>query len=284
LADASLDVSNGNLERAVVVRLHDELGELAERFNQMVHSMKESRDSLQDAYEKLVRTQKQLIQSEKLAAIGEFVASIVHEIRNPLSAVKMNLRILETKCSTHGSVEEHFQLAKSQTERLEKMMTSLLDYAKPITLNRQSVRLEDLLNGVLREAETQSEGYHVELKFHDASKMISVDSETVHQVLLNVLLNALQASNPGGRIFLKTEDTVWDDMPACLISVKDEGHGIAPENMTRLFEPFFTTHKQGTGLGLPNSKKIIEAHGGTIRVRSQEGEGTDVEIIIPMET
>ncbi|MBU1936433.1 hypothetical protein KKG05_03475, partial [bacterium] len=227
---------------------------------------------------------KQLIQSEKLAAIGEFVASIVHEIRNPLSAVKMNLRILETKCSTHGSVEEHFLLAKSQTERLEKMMTSLLDYAKPITLNLQLVRLEDLLNGVLREAETQSEGYHVEVKLHDASKMIQVDSEKVHQVLLNVLLNALQASNPGGRIFLKTEETVWDDMPACLISVKDEGHGIAPENMTRLFEPFFTTHKQGTGLGLPNSKKIIEAHGGTIRVRSQADEGTDVEIIIPMET
>ncbi len=284
LADASLDVSKGNLERAVVVRLHDELGELAERFNQMVHSMKESRDSLQDAYEKLVRTQKQLIQSEKLAAIGEFVASIVHEIRNPLSAVKMNLRILETKCSTDGSVGEHFQLATSQTERLEKMMTSLLDYAKPIALNRKPLRLEELMDGVLRETQAQRKAFRVEVKLHDSSRMIQVDSEKIHQVLLNVLLNALQASNPGDKIILKTEDTDWDDVPACLISVKDEGHGIAPENMKKLFEPFFTTHKQGTGLGLPNSKKIVEAHGGTMRIRSRVGEGTEVDIIIPMET
>jgi signal transduction histidine kinase len=284
LAEASLDVSRGNLDRTVVIRLRDEIGELAERFNHMVHAMKESRDSLQDAYERLVRTQEQLVQSERLAAIGEFVASIVHEIRNPLSAVKMNLRILETKCEKEGIVAEHFQLAKSQTERLESMLSDLLGYSKPIALARRPVVLGEFVDQIVRHVQTQEEelGIHVGTSVHAPAKILHMDPERMNQVVLNVLLNAVQAVERGGDVRLETADAVEGGQPAVEIAVSDNGHGVSPENLERLFEPFFTTRKDGTGLGLPTSKKIVDAHGGVIRVSSRIGEGTEVKIIIPI--
>jgi signal transduction histidine kinase len=265
LAEASLDVSQGNLDRMVVVNLNDELGELAARFNQMVHSLRDS--------------QRQLVQSERLAAIGELVASVVHEIRNPLSAVKMNLRILESKCATDPITIEHFKLAKSQTDRLEEMLSELLDYSKPIALHKQPVNAQDVIADALAHFKTESQdGVHVETHFAENLPSLSADRERLVQVLLNLLLNARQAVNGNGRITIFAE-AVAD---AVRISVEDTGHGISEENLKHVFEPFFTTRKSGTGLGLPNARKIVEAHGGQIRVSSIASEGTSVIVDLPL--
>jgi signal transduction histidine kinase len=277
LANASLEVSKGNLDTSVAVKLNDELGYLAEHFNYMVRSMKESQESLQNAYEQLLRTQKRLVQSEKLAAVGQLVASVVHEIRNPLSAVKMNLSILESKCSGDKVIAEHFQLAKSQTERLESMLTELLDYSKPVSLNLTPIAIGDLVDQAVRELQP---GSIIDVRLHDPTMMIRVDTEKMHQVLLNILLNAIQAIDSDGKIIIASAAVDFEGIPAVRLSISDNGHGIAKDNVDKVLEPFFTTRKQGTGLGLPNAKKIIEAHGGDMTIRSEIGKGTDVIITL----
>jgi signal transduction histidine kinase len=264
LAAASLEVSRGKLDSSVAIRLHDELGELGERFNGMVQSLRES--------------QRQLVQSERLAAIGELAASVVHEIRNPLSAVKMNLQILESKCATDPVIAEHFRLARTQTERLESMLSELLDYSKPVTLHRRAIPVADLLRDALQHFEGGLHNISVEKHLSDSLPPVNVDPGRIAQVLLNLLLNAQQAMHEGGRITISAEQSE----NTVRLAVADTGPGIARENLPRVFEPFFTTRKQGTGLGLPNARKIIEAHGGTIRIHNREGHGAVVEILIPV--
>ena len=271
LAEASLDVSQGNLDRTVVVKLNDELGELAGRFNVMVHSLKES--------------QRLLVQSEKLAAIGELAASVVHEIRNPLSAIKMNLRILENKIdSPDSSIAVHFQIAKQQTERLEIMLTELLDYAKPLSLQKKTITVNALINDTLKafQSEQEKTDVKIELTMENPAQTLQVDAGKMQQVLWNLLLNAVQSSDSGQKIIVACKIFSVANKKVLELSVKDNGKGIAEENLKRIFEPFFTTRKQGTGLGLPNAKKIIEAHNGTIAVQSQLDKGTTIIISIPI--
>jgi len=272
LAEASLDVSRGNLDRTVTVRLSDEIGELGERFNKMVTSLRDS--------------QRQLVQSERLAAIGELVASVVHEIRNPLSAIKMNLRILESKCTTLGSrsaddpiVAEHFNLARTQTDRLESMLTELLDYSKPIALNKQPVSAADLIEDTLSHFRSElPAGVSLVTRIQPDLPPLNADSERLAQVLLNLLLNARQAVGDHGAITISANKTP----DAIRLSISDDGHGISEENLKHVFEPFFTTRKNGTGLGLPNARKIVEAHGGVITIMSEPEHGTSVNVELPI--
>jgi signal transduction histidine kinase len=284
LADASLEVSQGNFERTVVVRLRDELGELAERFNLMVHSLKDSRASLQDAYDSLLRAQRKLVQSERLAAVGELAASVVHELRNPLSAVRMNVRIIETKCGSDPALAEHFALARTQIERLDALLEDLLDYAKPITLNRQPVMVKDWVADALRtfESERAAKDLRVNADMPAARLVLPADHDRLVQVLLNVLANAAQASLIGGTIHLRAASVTEDEATMLRLMVQDHGAGMNAETLARVFEPFFTTRKAGTGLGLPNARKLVEAHGGTLTLESRVGEGTTATILIPM--
>ncbi len=261
LADASLAVSQGDLDRRVAVKLHDEVGELAERFNRMVTSLRDS--------------QRQLVQSERLAAIGELVASVVHEIRNPLSAIKMNMRILEHKCDTSPVIAEHFELANAQMERLEAMLKELLDYSKPVPLHKKSVTVSELISGALRQLDLG--GASIEKLIENPARTINVDPEKMERVLINLLLNARQAMPEGGTITIVSRDENSD----VLLSVSDTGQGISADNLKHIFEPFFTTRKHGTGLGLPNAKKIVEAHGGQIVVKSEGNTGTEVQVTLP---
>lgn len=265
LAEASLDVSRGNLDRTVSVRLNDELGELAESFNRMVNSLRES--------------QRQLVQSERLAAIGELVASVVHEVRNPLSAIKMNLRILETKCTTSPVIAEHFALAKAQMERLEGMLKDLLDYSKPVRLEKHPVPIGELVSYAIRHLPDGAGDAKIETHLADANQTINVDAGKIEQVLLNLLLNAKQAITDGGRITISSRK---DESAHMIFSIADNGQGISEENLKHIFEPFFTTRKNGTGLGLPNARKIVEAHGGQIHITSELHRGTEVHVELPI--
>jgi signal transduction histidine kinase len=264
MAEASLAVSKGDLDRKVIVDLRDELGELATRFNLMVGSLRES--------------QRQLVQSERLAAIGELVASVVHEIRNPLSAIKMNLRILEHKCETSPAVAEHFELASAQMERLEGMLKDLLDFSKPVRIEKKPIPIGEIVNYAIRHVPDGMGNVQVEMKIKDPMQKITVDKDKIEQVLLNLLVNSKQATPGGGRITVTSLHT----HDGTVITVTDTGEGISQENLTRLFEPFFTTRKHGTGLGLANAKKIVEAHGGQIRVKSAVNTGTEVEVELPI--
>jgi signal transduction histidine kinase len=269
LAEASLDVSRGNLDRRVSVTLRDEVGALAERFNLMVQSLKESR--------------RQLVQSERLAAIGELVASVVHEIRNPLSAVKMNLRILENRCPQDPLAAEHFQIARAQTERLEAMLEDLLDYSKPVSLNRQHITLGEIIADARRSFETAcgDAGITLDIRLDDPQVALEGDRARLSQVFLNLFLNSRQAMPSGGRITINGSKRRTERGWAVVIVISDNGNGVSEEHVKHVFEPFFTTRKQGTGLGLSNTRKIVEAHGGAISLESRLHEGTTVTITLP---
>ncbi|MBI5060537.1 HAMP domain-containing protein [candidate division KSB1 bacterium] len=272
LAEASAAIAQGELERKVAVDLNDEVGELATRFNQMVASLRDS--------------QRQLVQSERLAAIGEITASIVHEIRNPLSSIKMNLQILEAKAATDQISQEQFAIARQQAERVERLLNELLDYSKPLTLERVPVRLADVINDVARSTLPQLDatGARLKVQVPDSLLTISADRDKLEQALMNLVLNAIQAAKRNGLIAVFARKTESDGRFYAAISVNDDGAGIPAERLSRVFEPFFTTRKQGTGLGLSNAKKIAEAHGGRIEIISAPGEGTEVKLLLPLWT
>ena len=284
LAEASLSVSRGDLNQTVAVRLRDELGELAERFNAMVTSLRDSRSALQDAYDQLLHAQKQVVQAERLAAVGEVVASVVHEIRNPLSAVKMNLRILESKYTADPKAAEHFRLATEQTARLESMLAELLDFSKPVSLQRAAVPVSDLIADavILFRAGESAVRISVAVDVPDSVPPLHVDRGRIGQVLLNLLLNAQAAMETDGAIRIAAEPIRENGAPVVRLTISDNGGGISAENLNRIFEPFFTTRKSGTGLGLPNGPKMVFAHGGTLSVSSGPGQGTTATIILPI--
>lgn len=284
LAEASLRVSRGDLSPAVTVRLRDELGDLAERFNEMIESLRDSRSALQDAYDKLLHAQKQVVQAERLAAVGEVVASVVHEIRNPLSAVKMNLRILENKLSADANAAEHFRLAREQTDRLETMLAELLDLSKPVALQRVTVPVRDVITDAvtLFRAAGSADRITISTDAPDSLPPLWVDRARIGQVLLNLLLNAQAAMETDGALHIVAELIRENGAPVVRLTISDNGGGISAENLNRVFEPFFTTRKSGTGLGLPNARKIVEAHGGTIRAASEPGKGTTMTVVLPI--
>jgi two-component system, NtrC family, sensor histidine kinase HydH len=240
---------------------------------------------LRDAYDRLVRTQTQLVQSERLAAIGELAASVVHEVRNPLSAVKMNVSILQKKYGDDPATKEHFDLARAQIERLDAMLEDLLDYSKPVALNLQTVSILELISDARKTADTECKARNViiESSLPDSNLTIKADRDRLAQVLLNLLLNALQASPEKSKILVRAEEYYSGNESFVRLSISDQGHGITAENLARVFEPFFTTRKHGTGLGLSNSRKIVEAHGGTLTLESKINTGTTATLTLPKE-
>ncbi len=271
LAEASAAVSRGDLERRVMVDLNDELGELARRFNQMV-------TALRDYQQRIVKT-------ERLAAIGELAASVVHEIRNPLSSVKMNLQILESKCAKDDVTAEQFAIARGQAEKLERLLSALLNYAKPEQLHLQQISLETLLRNAINQVR-QTRGDRlpeIAVELADGSTPIDVDPERLEQVIENLVQNSAQAMNGNGRVTVRGKRELLSERSFVSISVTDNGPGVRADQLPHVFDPFFTTRKEGTGLGLSIAKKIVEAHGGQISIQSEPGNGTEVLILIPTE-
>lgn len=283
LAAASKRVSEGDLQQTVTTHLRDELGDLAERFNLMVRSLRESRESERDSFETLVRTREDLLRAEKLAAVGEIAASIVHEVRNPLSSVKMNLQILESRLSSDATLSEHTRLALTQTIRLERLLNELLDFSRPVKLDKTEFLLSDIVSEVVENIRSSDEFLNKSLAFRPTAEdyHIHADRDKIHQVLLNLLLNAAHATNDQGLTEILAEREFIESRRMIRISVHDNGCGIPESKLGKVFEPFFTTRKEGTGLGLPNAKKIVEAHGGTVRIQSAAGVGTTIDFTLP---
>lgn len=283
LAEASKQISEGNLQQTVTTHLRDELGDLAERFNFMVKSLRESRESERESYETLVLTREDLLRAEKLAAVGEIAASIVHEVRNPLSSVKMNLQILESRLSSDATLVEHTRLALTQTIRLERLLNELLDFSRPIALDRSKLSLAETVTEAVNTFRTSVDlgSREMTVSIHTDNTVANADRDKVHQILLNLLLNAAQATGEKRTIEIAIDRVFVESRRMIKISVRDNGRGIPDSKLEKVFEPFFTTRKDGTGLGLPIAKKIVEAHGGKMQINSTVDVGTTIEFTLP---
>jgi signal transduction histidine kinase len=266
LVKATEQIAAGDLTAEAAVRTRDEIGSLANSFNQMTGELKRSRDKL--------------VQSEKLAAVGQLAAGIAHEIRNPLTGIKMIVQLLRGRFQEDESGRESIQAVLDEINRLEIVISGLLDFARPTELSLKPVDVTDVINDVLKLMEADLRHRKIELVkcMDETLPEVMLDTNRMKQVFMNVILNSMQAIPEDGKITIKCH--YEEETHTVQVVISDTGTGMSQEILAQAFEPFFSTKSGGTGLGLANVKKIMEQHGGGIKVESEEGQGTKVVISI----
>jgi len=250
---------------------------------------KKATDELKKAYADLKRTQQDLIQSEKLAALGRFSSGIAHEIKNPLQVILGGLEFLEGKLSGEDmDVKIAIDMIKKSTFRANSIVQGLSRFARPSDLKTERIKPDDLINESfsLLKYTSPLRKIKIETNFTKEEIYIKVDKNQMLQVLFNLLMNAIEAMPKGGVIKIKTYKMLMSefslDKHLCVIEIADTGEGIAKENLQKIFEPFFTTkrEKKGTGLGLSMAKLIVDNHKGNLEIDSKPGKGTTAKIVL----
>jgi two-component system NtrC family sensor kinase len=288
LRDSAEAVGRGELEHKVEVNSNDECGELAETFNEMTSNLRASRAELEKTVESLKNTQAQLVQREKLSAIGEFVAGVTHELNNPLTVV-IGIAELLRQIDNDEKHRKHLDTIVAGAQRCHKIVRSLLSFARQHPSERKLVNVNDLIEATLTFVQYEMRTSNIEIQRQLSPDLppVHADPHQLQQVFLNIVNNARQAMEPKNSGILKVHSSRYDHHVQ--ITLRDNGPGISAENLKKLFTPFFTTKEvgKGTGLGLSVSYGIIHDHGGSIEVQSAVGEGTAFIIrlpVAPMET
>lgn len=228
-----------------------------------------------------------LVQADKLVLLGQLSAGIAHEIRNPLAAVNLNLQVLKRKIPEDTQEYEHVATALQGVERISKIVEVTLNFSKPAIPDIHGVNLNsivpttlELVSTVIRRKEIQ-----VEQKLDEKLPIVSADAKQIQQVLINLVTNAADAIKSKGKIVIKSYK---ERIPGrsggeyAVISISDNGIGIVPEDLSKIFNPFFTRKAEGTGLGLPITQRILHQHNGVIDVESAVGSGTTFYIKLPI--
>jgi signal transduction histidine kinase/CheY-like chemotaxis protein len=277
-------VGNGDFSRKVQVPSGDELGQLAYAFNHMTKNLRHSHDELQRTVQTLKATQAQLIQSEKLSAVGEFVSGVAHELNNPLTSVIGFAELLK-EVELHPKHRSYLHYIVKSTERCHKIVQGLLSFARQHPPERTLLNVNEMISGVLEilAYELRTSNIEVQREFDSNLPKVLGDSHQFQQVVLNILNNARQAiesHQAQGMIRIITEAS---DAHVRII-IEDNGPGIPTDNLAKVFDPFFTTKPigKGTGLGLSLCYGIVKEHGGTISAHSLPGKGATFIIEIPV--
>ena len=265
LVDSTDRVAKGNLDEQCEIKTHDEIGDLATAFNQMTRDLKQAI---------------KLIQAERLATAGKMSTAFAHEIRNPLSSMRMLAQLLMQKPEMDNAKhQQSIRYILEEIERIDTIVKGLMDFARPATLTRTQQPIAPTLQAVLALMEANLAHHQIQLVLDmlPETPEIRFDSDKLKQAFMNVVLNAMEAMPQGG--VLKVATVIAEDSIG--IQVVDTGVGIREEDLTHLFEPFFTKKTKGTGLGLANVKRILEEHGGRVAIKSTPGKGTEVSLWLP---
>jgi two-component system NtrC family sensor kinase len=273
LVNATNSVAAGDLTTKLKVKRQDELGHLMYSFNEMT--------------QKLAEAQTQIYHSDKLASIGRLAAGVAHEINNPLTGVLTFSSFLLKRAEGNPEMKADLETIVRETKRCREIVKDLLDFARPVPIRMVDVNLNDIIQRALNIVDNQLQFKHITVhKFLDASlPNVSADAGQLQQVLINLLVNAADAieDEEGGEISIFSDVTMHGGEACVKIMLKDTGCGISQENLPKIFEPFYTTKEQkGTGLGLAVAWGIIDKHGGTISVQSEEGKGSQFTIMLPI--
>jgi PAS domain S-box-containing protein len=227
--------------------------------------------------------EKKFYESEKLAAIGQLSAGIAHEVRNPLSSIKMSLQILEKRMQPTGNDLKRFKIAEREVEHLEELVNDVLIYARPATPKIEFSDMRKILENALAMAERALTDHRIQIQmsFEENIPLVSVDAAMLEQAFLNIYRNAIEAMDDEGilRIFV---ERVENGQMSLMVTIEDNGCGIEEADLPHIFNPFFTKKKYGTGLGMTQVKKIVDLHMGAIEVTSKKGEGTRVMVTFPI--
>lgn len=255
---------------------NDEIGDLGRNFNQMVRQLRESRIEI----ERLHRTQ--MSRAEHMATLGEMATGLAHEIRNPLAGIAGVIEIIGRDLPSASPARAVVKDVRLEIARINHIVTDLLQTARP---HPPRVRMSDLNTTVehavmLGRQQALAKSVEIAL-WKDASlPVVEHDCDQIHQVLLNLLLNALQAIDQQGRITV----TLERKGNSAAVQVADNGRGISPDQLPNIFRPFYSTKGDGTGLGLSLARRIVEDHHGRIDVTSTVGKGTTFTVILPLQT
>jgi signal transduction histidine kinase len=291
-ADAAFDQNiPGPQRRDEIGMLHRAFSNMARKVSERQHTL-EHDITLKDAALKetdLILKQIKVIaeRSEKFAAIGRLGAAVAHEIRTPLTSLKLFLESVESDIKISPEYEEDFVIAMDQVQRIEAAINHFLDFSKPQELTLSKVDIIQLIEDVVFMIRPMAakQDCQVKIDLDEALPEIPADKKFLEEALINLLINALEAiAGPGKITVSATRDDLQGDGASqdCIrIDVGDSGSGIAPEHLGRIFDPFFTTKSAGTGLGLPLVLNTIKRHGGDVRVQSHADSGTVFSLFLP---
>jgi signal transduction histidine kinase len=248
----------------------DEIGRLGGAFNDMLDRLDRSRDAL--------------VRSEKLGLAGLMAARVAHDIRNPLSSIKMHTQLVGASVRDDAQTQAIVAAMLRDIQQVEVVVRDLIELARPGELKRRPVRFNDLVGDVLNQLSLQltHRKIAVDLALVDQLPLISLDPERFRQVLVNVVGNAADSMATGGTLRVVTRTI--DGGAGIVLDVCDTGTGIDPDIRDRVFDPFVSTKRDGVGLGLVNAKAVVESHGGTIELTAVEPTGTRARITLPAGT
>jgi two-component system, NtrC family, sensor kinase len=279
LIRASRQVSEGSLQPDIGPILNGEFGVLQNTFKEMVAAVGRRRAA----------SENKIIQSEKQASVGRLAAGVAHEINNPLTGVLTYTHMLLRRKDLDPEMRADLETVAAATERVRKIVKGLLDFSRQTKLDPEASDINRLVSTAVSLMENQALVKGVSVKFMpgEALPPVTLDRSQIQSVLMNLIINALDATDPGGSIKIFTAAGVSGDgvpQKGVEITVADTGSGIHPDHMGKLFDPFFTTKTvgQGTGLGLSVSQGIVQRHGGHIRVQSEMGKGTRFFVWLPV--
>ena len=279
LIRASAEISKGNLSPDIGPISRDDIGQLQQKFLKMAAALKEREESQK------AESEIRLIQSEKQASVGKLAAGVAHEINNPLTAVLTFTHMLMRRNDLPDEVRSDLETVAAQTERVRKIVKNLLDFSRQTVLSPEPLNVNSLIEESVKLMENQALIKGVDLSFSGDRDLplFTLDHNQCQSVLINMIINALDATPAGGRIEMAAGQARHDGAQGVEIRISDTGSGIAPEHMDKLFDPFFTTKEvgKGTGLGLAVSSGIVQRHGGAISVRSKPGRGTTFTVWLP---
>lgn len=245
------------------------MGALGDRLRKSRERAERNAEEKRIAYDELQTTFQQLLQAEKLASLGELSAGIVHEVRNPLASIKGAIEILEDELMVDSPRREFVGLAKGEIDRLDQLVGEFLRFARPAKPSKTPTDLNEIVDSITGLIANQAANQSVTV-IGDLQKnlpLISVDAEQIKQVVLNLAINGLQAMSQSTGAEKTLSFKTFQQISELIIEVTDSGSGVDPKNLSKIFDPFYTTKEKGVGLGLSIAHKIVTQHGGHLTAK-----------------
>jgi hypothetical protein len=261
----------------------DDIGELGRNFNDMVRQLRESSEALEQKQQEIQRLYRtQISRAEHLATLGELAAGLAHEIRNPLAGIAGVMEIIGRDLPDSSPARDVLKDVRQEVMRVNRIVSDLLETARPKPPEYRMADLNATVEHAVIFARQQALSKPIKVELHKGEDLPPVEHDTaqIHQVLLNLMLNAIQAVGDGKPGQVQVDVHARDGF--AMVSVRDTGQGISAADLPNIFRPFFTTKGHGTGLGLSLARRIVEDHGGHINVTSEEGKGSTFEVVLPL--
>jgi signal transduction histidine kinase len=275
---AARRVASGDLEAKVPARGRDELAETSRTFNEMVERLRENR-----------LLAERLHFAERSTALGRLASAVAHEIRNPLNFINLSIdhlreRLHPEQAKRREDFERILRSMKDEISRLNRLVVDFLSFGKPMRLDPRPCALDRVLRDVaaLVDHKARDQGIALTVEADDGLPEIVADPELLKTCFLNLMINAADSMPAGGALAVSLTRADENGIDALVVTVRDTGHGMSPEEIRTAFEPYFSTKETGVGLGLALTKKIVEDHGGSIRLESEPGKGTLARLALPL--